>query len=68
VGPIELVKWKELMAVDLKKADDVVSKDMFTRIVNLFWQKNCMKGVQHKFQPQFLKCATFIVANQVIYY
>jgi hypothetical protein len=67
VGPVELVKWKELMAANLKKADDVVSKDMFTRIVNLFRQKNCMKGVRRKFRPQFLKCATFIVANEVIY-
>ncbi|XP_021930622.1 dynein heavy chain 12, axonemal isoform X3 [Zootermopsis nevadensis] len=65
VGPIELVKWKELMAADLKKADDVMGRDMFTRIVNLFRQKNCMKGVRCNFQPQFLKCATFIVSNEI---
>jgi hypothetical protein len=61
------VKWKELMAADLKKADDVMSKGMFTRIVNLFLEKNCMKEVPHKFRPQFMKCATFIVASEVIY-
>lgn len=55
------------MAADLKKADDVMGRDMFTRIVNLFRQKNCMKGVRCNFQPQFLKCATFIVSNEVIY-
>lgn len=55
------------MAADLKKADDVMSKGMFTRIVNLFLEKNCMKEVPHKFRPQFMKCATFIVASEVIY-
>jgi hypothetical protein len=55
------------MVADLKKADDVVSKGMFTKIVKLFLEKNCMEKIRYEFRPQFMKCATFIVANEVIY-
>lgn len=67
LGPIEVVKWKELIAAELKKADDVVSKVMFTSIVKLFLEKDCMVGIPHELWPQFLKCATYIVANEVMY-
>lgn len=66
MGPIEVEKLKELIAADLKKADDVVSKVMFTSIVKLFLEKDCMFGIPREFWPQFVKCATYIVANEVM--
>lgn len=67
MGPIGIEKLKELIATDLKKADDVVSKVMFTSIVKLFLEKDCMVGIPREFWPQFVKCATYIVVNEVMY-
>jgi hypothetical protein len=66
LGPTEVVKWNELVAADLRKADDIVSKVMFTSIVKLFLEKDCMVGIPREFWPQFMKCATYIVVNEVM--
>jgi hypothetical protein len=66
LGPIELMKWKEVMAADLKRADDALSKGMITNIVKLFLEQKSMEEIPHELRPQFMKCATFIVANEVI--
>jgi hypothetical protein len=66
LGPIEVTKWKELMAADLKRADDALSKGMITKIVKLFLEKNSMEEIPLELRPQFMKCATFIVTNEVM--
>jgi len=65
LGPIEVMKWKELMAADLKRADDALSKGMITNIVKLFLQQNSMEEIPLELRPQFMKCATFILTNEV---
>ena len=68
LGPIEVTKWKELMAADLKRADDALSKGMITNIVKLFLEQNSMEEIPLELRPQFMKCATFIVTNEVMRY
>ena len=66
LGPLEVMKWKELMAADLKRADDGLSKGMITNIVKLFLEQNSMEEIPHELRPQFMKCATFIVTKEVM--
>ena len=66
LGPIDVTKWKELMAADLKRADDALSKGMITNIVKLFLEQNSMEEIPLELRPQFMKCATFIVTNEVM--
>jgi len=66
LGPIEVTKWKELMAADLKRADDALSKGMITNIVKLFLEQSNMEEIPLELRPQFMRCATFIVTNEVM--
>jgi hypothetical protein len=66
LGPIEVTKWKELMAADLKRADDALSKGMISNIVKLFLEQNSMEEIPLELRPQFMKCAMFIVTNEVM--
>lgn len=66
LGPIEVTKWKELMAADLKRADDALSKGMITNIVKLFLEQSSMEEIPLELRPQFMRCATFIVTNEVM--
>jgi hypothetical protein len=67
LGPVELMKWKELMDADLKRADDALNKGMVTNTVKLFLEQNSMEEIPHELRPHFIKCATYIVANEVIF-
>jgi len=54
------------MAADLKRADDALSKGMITNIVKLFLEQSSVEGIPLELRPQFMRCATFIVTNEVM--
>ncbi|XP_063619962.1 dynein axonemal heavy chain 12-like [Cydia splendana] len=64
-GPINLVVFRTKIMDEIRRADHLVSSTWYAILVQ--WLKNprCLKGMQPKRIPQFVRCATKMISMQI---
>lgn len=50
---------------DLKKAEHMISKNWYPKLINMISGKNALEDVSSELWPRFIKCASTIVSVQV---
>ena len=53
------------MSSDLRKGENLLQQAVYNKIAKLFLKQNCLNDVTKELLPQFMKCATYIMVNQV---
>ncbi|XP_069675994.1 dynein axonemal heavy chain 7 isoform X3 [Periplaneta americana] len=66
MGPLDIVRWKNIMSTDLSDSENMVTKAFYGKVIKLFLERGCLDGVPKAYRAQFVRCATYIVVNEVV--
>ncbi|KAJ9581293.1 hypothetical protein L9F63_023527, partial [Diploptera punctata] len=66
MGPLSLINWKTNMSNDLRKGENLLQQGLYNKIAKLFLKQGCLDDVPKELWPHFMKCATYIMVNQIL--